>query len=57
VNFTPYAFFRNVSATPKTMHFAVYYMDGWRQSGRFGNDGSQLEPAMSDACKEIIGDD
>jgi hypothetical protein len=28
VSFSPYAYFRNVSATPRTLHFAVYYMDG-----------------------------
>jgi hypothetical protein len=28
VSFTPYAFFRNIAATPKTLHFGVYYMEG-----------------------------
>ena len=28
VSFAPYAYFRNVSATPKTLQFVVYYMDG-----------------------------
>jgi hypothetical protein len=28
VSFTPYAFFRNISATPKTLHVVAYYMDG-----------------------------
>ena len=28
VSFTPYAFFRNISDTPKTLQFVVYYMDG-----------------------------
>ncbi len=27
-SFTPYAFFRNASATPKTLHFGLYYMEG-----------------------------
>ncbi len=28
VSFTPYAFFRNISATPKIVHFVAYYMEG-----------------------------
>ncbi len=28
VSFTPYAFFRNIAATPRMLHFVVYYMDG-----------------------------
>ncbi len=28
VSFIPYAFFRNVSTAPKTLHFGLYYMEG-----------------------------
>lgn len=28
IDFTPYAFFRNISVTPKTLHFGLYYMEG-----------------------------
>ena len=28
VKFWPYAFFRNISSTPRALHFAAYYMEG-----------------------------
>jgi len=48
VNFSPYAYFRNISAAAKTLRFTIYYMPG-RTAASLSLPDLTLQPGEAEA--------